>query len=142
MNNLARKRETAQILSRSRIKTKELNKEIPMVEGKGKENRIGARIIERKIELDTESREETTNVFHRVKGTGASEIVLKSRVDIEIVHLSLTVRVEIGGDILVRETHQHQQTSVVARGMNVAGKTIEGTKAIHAQEKIGTKFWN
>lgn len=142
MNNLARKRETAQILSRSRIKTKELNKEIPMVEGKGKENRIGARIIERKIELDTESREETTNVFHRVKGTGASEIVLKSRVDIEIVHLSLTVRVETGGDILVRETHQHQQTSVVARGMNVAGKTIEGTKAIHAQEKIGTKFWN
>ena len=142
MNNLARKRETAQILSRSRIKTKELNKEIPMVEGKGKENRIGARIIERKIELDTESREETTNVFHRVKGTGASEIVLKSRVDIEIVHLSLTVRVETGGDILVRETHQHQQTSVVARGMNVAGKTIEGTKATHAQEKIGTKFWN
>ena len=142
MNNLVRKRETAQILSRSRIKTKELNKEIPMVEGKGKENRIGARIIERKIELDTESREETTNVFHRVKGTGASEIVLKSRVDIEIVHLSLTVRVETGGDILVRETHQHQQTSVVARGMNVAGKTIEGTKAIHAQEKIGTKFWN
>ena len=142
MNNLVRKRETAQILSRSRIKTKELNKEIPMVEGKGKENRIGARIIERKIELDTESREETTNVFHRVKGTGASEIVLKSRVDIEIVHLSLTVRVETGGDILVRETHQHQQTSVVARGMNVAGKIIEGTEATHAQEKIGTKFWN
>jgi hypothetical protein len=142
MNNLVRKRETAQILSRTRIKTKEVNKEILMVEGKGKENRIGARIIERKIELDTENREETTNVVHREKGTGASEIVLKSRVDIEIVHLSLTVRVETGGDILVRETHQHHQTSVVARGMSVAGKTIEGTKATHAQEKIETKFWN
>ena len=142
MNNLVRKRETEQILSRTRIKTKGVNKEIPTVEGKGKENRTGARIIERKIEQDTESREETTNVAHRVKGTDASEIVLKSRVDIEIVHLNLTVRVETGGDILVKETHQHQQTSVVAREMNVAGRTIEETKATHAPEKTETKFWN
>ena len=143
MNNLVRKREIEQILSRTRIKTKGVNKEIPTIEEKGKENRTGARIIERKIELDTESREETTNVAHHVKGTDASEIVLKSRVDIEIVRdLNLTVRVETGGDILVKETHQHQQTSVVAREMNVAGRTIEGTKATHAREKTGTKFWN
>ena len=145
MNNLVRKRETEQILSRIRIKTREVNKEIPMVEekGKGRENRTGAQITEIKIELDTESRDETTNVVRRVTGIDALEIVLKSRVDIEIVQdLNLTVRVETGGGILVKETHQHQQTSVVALGMNVAGKTVEGTKAIHAREKIGTKFWN
>ena len=144
MTNLGGRRENAQILSRTRIKTKEVNKEIPMVEGKGKENRIGARIIERKIDLVTESREETMSVVHHVRGRDASEIVLKSRVDIEIIHLNLTVGVETGGDILVTETrtHQRQQTSVVALGMNVAGKTAEGTKAIHAREKIGTKFWN
>ena len=143
MNNLVRKRETEQILSRTRIKTKGVNKEILTVEEKGKENRTGALIIEIKIDLDTESQEGMTNVAHRVKGIDASEIVLKSRVDIEIVRdLNLTVRVETGGDILVKETHQHQQTSVVAREMNVAGRTIEGMKATHALEKTGTKFWN
>ena len=144
MNNLVRKRETEQILSRIRIKTREVNKEIPMVEekGKGRENRTGAQITEIKIELDMESRDETTNVVRRVTGIDALEIVLKSRVDIEIVHLNLTVRVEKGGDTLVKETHQHQQINVVVRGMSVVGKTIEGTKATHAREKIGTKFWN
>ena len=91
MNNLVGISETEQILSRTRIKTKEVIKEIPMVEEKGNESRTGARIIERKIELDTESREEMTNVAHRVKDIDASEIVPKSQVDIEIVHLNLTV---------------------------------------------------
>ena len=139
--NIGRKGETVLIQShQTTIKTKGIL--IP----EKTENRIGALKIEKKKETE-EAMERIEGMTIVIIETGTDNIrtaaVLRNRVDIEIVPISLKAVVGKEGAILATGARAHQQISAVAREMKEVGTETEAEaeemKVIHALERVRTK---